>query len=396
MASNDLILRPKVDQSSLRKSSRQMENEYANSGVRAARTTAQFTQQALTRAYRLASRAGASAMHSAFQVGLQGIMQSVGSMLRQIDDTIDRVEGRAGRVGGDLVNRASALGVAPENLAALELVAGQKGVGGEKVDVFLQRFQQALSDRPQLAGFAQQAEGQGLETAFVSYLQQYGDMQGIANLGIALENQKSATMLAQQLQGETSFGGIIQRYGGEGATIEGLQSAINRAVDNNNLVDANAALMEYREYIQAGATTQGDIRNINATRLNDQQIDFQRETTLDEGLKIRLAGQELTKELNKLTGSVIAHLGKVIDVFKSDGIEAAFGVAIEPVTKLLGTIAGNLKTDIKAGMQEALGEARIFGQKVFQDNKAESAVIPASQVRQPAPSQNPMIAEIPR
>lgn len=395
MASNDLILRPKVDQSSLKKSARQMEREYANSGIRAARSTAQFTQQALTKAYRMASKAGASAMHSAFQVGLQGIMQSVGQMLRQIDDTIDRVEGRAATIGGDLVNRAAALNVQPENLVALEVAAGQKGIEGEKIDVFLQRFQQALDNKPELRDFAELAGNKGLETALVNYFQRYGNAQGFAQIGIELEDQKPATMLAQQLQGETSFEGIIQRYSNGSVSMEDLQKAINHATANNNLIDANAATMSLREIMQAGRTSQQDINSINQTRLNDQSMQFQQESTLDEGLKIRLAGQELTKQLNSLTGKVIAHLGKVIEVFKNDGIGAAFSTAIEPLTKVMGDLASSMKTDIKAGMKEALSDASIFGQKIFQDDKAQSSAIPANKVRNPAPSLNPMIAEIP-
>lgn len=395
MANNDLILRPKVDQSTLKKSARQMEREYSNSGIRAARTTAQFTQQALTRAYRLASRAGASAMHSAFQVGLQGIMQSVGAMLRQVDDTIDRVEGRAAKIGGDLVNRAGALNVAPENLAALQLAAGQKGVTGNQLDIILQRFQQGIAEKPELANFAASAERSGIETAFVQYLQQNANLEGGQALGIGVNNQRAYAMLAQQLAGDTSFEGIVRRYGG-GATLEDLQTSITHAMNNNNLIDANAAQMETREIIQAGRTSQSDIRKINQTRLNDQEMQFQQESTLDEGLRIRLAGQELTKELNKLVGSVIDHLGKVIKAFKQDGIGAAFNVAIEPVTTLLSEIAGNMKADIKAGMQEALSEATILGHKVFQDNKAESQAVPLNKIRYPTNPLLPSVAEIPQ
>ena len=145
MADSDLLLRPKVDPSSLKSSSQKMERSYRKAMMNASRATAKYTQRALTAAIRQAAKAGGSAMHSAFQVGLGAILEQMQSLIQDIDDTVARTKDRATDISSTL-KRAQAFNMSGAELYALETAALSVNLDQTAVQGVLEGFKDSLVD----------------------------------------------------------------------------------------------------------------------------------------------------------------------------------------------------------------------------------------------------------
>lgn len=356
MAVNELILKPVIDRESLKKTSNSMRTAYQNAGMLAARKVADYSQQKLTSAYKLAARAGGSAMHSIFQVGFSSILGQIQKTVQDTDAQIERTTERAARIGGDLVNRAAAFGVAPEKLRALEITAGGVGIEGEMIDKLLTQFNASLINNPAMINFKNQANNDDLLSSFVTFLKQAQAapekkrLEMFTAAGVGADDVTKTKMLTTTVAGLENW---KQMFDTLGITQEQMKRSIENATKNNALIDLANAKMAVSEMKQAGVTSQSDVQKIQDLRMKEQAAGFAGESTLDQQLRVRESILEVETKLQKTIIDVVFHLSKIVDMFNKEGLGAALSYAIDPISKAINEGLDKLGEKIEVVVKDA-------------------------------------------
>lgn len=381
MAESDLLLRPKVDQASLKTSSKKMERSYIKAFNSAAKASARFTQKALTTAMKGAAKAGGSAFHSAFQVGLGAIVDNVKSLIEDIDETVDRTKNRAQEIA-NTVSRAQAFNMTGAELFTLETAAQSVGLDETAVQGFLEGFKDALIDAEKFGDRYRKAqEEEGTFKALMLFMQRevYGKD--------AKHAQEALAAAGQTGSGQTELLRVLAATGGQ--SMEDLsvrllgmtQSQIGELLGKNETVQAQFLKQQLKErkndLFRAGGSM-GNAGTINALDNAQMNLRNQQEQALADSARFRLQMMELQQEVNKITIQAMNHFEKVLTAYEQGGFTAALSEAIAPIAEALSGAMSGLKQDIKEAISESIPAwmqttTKANNEKKSQDVKPQSA-----------------------
>lgn len=360
MADNDLLLRPKVDEAALRRSGRKMEREYQNAGIKAARKVAKFTQSSLTKAMKLASQAGASAMHSAFQVGLSGVMEQVGNLIQDIDGTVERTKDRAESLAAT-VNRAKAFGMTGAELFTIEAAGRTAQLDESAVQGILETFRDTLATSEtdvgrRLASLqAEQGTFKAIQQFMSEFVRGQDDVTQQRRLAEAGFTGSAQTELLRLL-GATGSGRLSLEQIGLN-TVGLTQSQIGDYLGNSLLTQGRFIEMQNEqvrnELVQA-SRAKDNVGVIQQLEREQMSIRNQQEAALKESAKFRIQVLELQQQMNEITIATMQHFEKVLQSYEKEGLSGAIGTALEPVTKAISEGLSGLKKDISDAIYEAL------------------------------------------
>lgn len=385
MADNDLLLRPKVDEAALRRSGRKMEREYQNAGIKAARKVAKFTQSSLTKAMKLASQAGASAMHSAFQVGLSGVMEQVGNLIQDIDGTVERTKDRAESLAAT-VNRAQAFNMSGAELFTIEAAGRTAQLDESAIQGILETFRDTLATSETAVGrdLANYQSIYGTFAAINRYMREYVSGQDdvtqqrlLSEAGFTGSAQTELVrLLSVAGSGVGSIESLSQRYLGlNQAQISDLISQSGMA--NNRFMEMQNE--QVRNELFQASRAQDNVGVIQQLEREQMSIRNQQEAALKESAKFRIQVLELQQQMNEITIATMQHFEKVLQSYEKEGLSGAIGTALEPVTKAISEGLSGLKKDISDAIYEALPPIlRVERSESKTENNSKPSNVPKS------------------
>ena len=381
MADSDLLLRPKVDPSSLKSSSQKMERSYRKAMMNASRATAKYTQRALTAAIRQAAKAGGSAMHSAFQVGLGAILEQMQSLIQDIDDTVARTKDRATDISSTL-KRAQAFNMSGAELYALETAALSVNLDQTAVQGVLEGFKDSLVDSDLFGERYRniQAE-QGTWEALMEFVKREVSgrtpehaQKALAAGGMTGSGQTELLQLMQATGGQ-SLEQVSQRLLGISMSEIGKMIASNELSQGKFL---EQLMRERRNDLQQASKASSNVETIRTLDQKNLEIANQQERALKDSAQFRIQVLNMQQEVNKITTDAMQHMQNVLQAFEKGGFTAALSEAVSPIASAITNSMRGLKDDIKQAITESVPSWMQNTQKDKIERKASS---PPAQLR---------------
>lgn len=379
MAQDDLLLRPKVDVKALKTMSKKMEKSIKNAIAAGGKKAAKTVGKALRVALKGAAKAGGSAMHSAFQVGLGGALDLVKQMVDEVDNTLDRVEGRL-RTAQETQRMAQSLGVDAVNLELLNRVGIRQGIELPDITNILQTFKETLAENQDFAGYKNLAENTpaGLIGALLSFINQdvrgKSDADATRNLlaaGIAGSDQLIVQRLAKSSIGGvkslTDLAGLLDISKADLARIQAAQLVGNERLNQQAYKQYN---QDQNQILKNGAAVDYVIGN-NAQK-HAQLI--ANENNLPELYQVRKNILEVERELQTALTSLIKYAGDIVRTFNKEGLSAALTDAWKPIQTQINSSLATLETNITDGIKKGLEKAGFgfLAQRIGKDTSDES------------------------
>ena len=381
MADSDLLLRPKVDPSSLKSSSQKMERSYRKAMMNASRATAKYTQRALTAAIRQAAKAGGSAMHSAFQVGLGAILEQMQSLIQDIDDTVARTKDRATDISSTL-KRAQAFNMSGAELYALETAALSVNLDQTAVQGVLEGFKDSLVDSDLFGERYRniQAE-QGTWEALMEFVKREVSgrtpehaQKALAAGGMTGSGQTELLQLMQATEGQ-SLEQVSQRLLGISMSEIGKMIASNELSQGKFL---EQLMRERRNDLQQASKASSNVETIRTLDQKNLEIANQQERALKDSAQFRIQVLNMQQEVNKITTDAMQHMQNVLQAFEKGGFTAALSEAVSPIASAITNSMRGLKDDIKQAITESVPS---WMQNTQKDKIERKASPPPAQLR---------------
>lgn len=381
MADSDLLLRPKVDPSSLKSSSQKMERSYRKAMMNASRATAKYTQRALTAAIRQAAKAGGSAMHSAFQVGLGAILEQMQSLIQDIDDTVARTKDRATDISSTL-KRAQAFNMSGAELYALETAALSVNLDQTAVQGVLEGFKDSLVDSDLFGERYRniQAE-QGTWEALMEFVKREVSgrtpehaQKALAAGGMTGSGQTELLQLMQATGGQ-SLEQVSQRLLGISMSEIGKMIASNELSQGKFL---EQLMRERRNDLQQASKASSNVETIRTLDQKNLEIANQQERALKDSAQFRIQVLNMQQEVNKITTDAMQHMQNVLQAFEKGGFTAALSEAVSPIASAITNSMRGLKDDIKQAITESVPS---WMQNTQKDKIERKASPPPAQLR---------------
>jgi hypothetical protein len=384
MAEDNLILRPKVDTSSAKRSANKMAKIVANANIKAIKKVASFTRKAMTRAFKEAARAGRGASEQAFSVGLDGALQAAIGMVNSIDETTATIEERVDSMF-KLVNAAKTFSMKPEDLYVADKVGSAAGVEIDDLIGILGAFKTELGLNEELKNFKGLAQEKGTLDSLLQFYSKYVTGQDIEtqqkNLqtaGLSAEDAVKFDVLVRELKGITE----ISKVNAGGANRELIKRNLDNYLKAANVLNTGRASRGAVELAQGGNAV-SQAKSINDLERERQKRELAQQNNLKELVEIRKQSLRIEASMDAALGDILKEVGKMVEAYEKGGLSSAFAEfsdsVVTPISEKISAGMDAVVQAIKDSVKEAVDSFSLFGSKKKVDESAE--VTPPGQTK---------------
>lgn len=381
MAEDNLILRPKVDQSSAKRSANKMAKIVANANIKAIKKVASFTRKAMTAAFKEAARAGRGATEQAFNVGLDSAIQAAVAMVNSIDDTTATIEERVDSMF-KLVNTAKTFNMKAEDLYVAEKIGSGAGVEIDDLIGILGAFKTELGLNEELANFKGLAQEKGTLDSLLKFYSQYvtgkdieTQQKNLQIAGLSSEDAVKFDALFSELKGVTE----ISKASSVGISREAIRANLDSYLKAADILNTGRTTRGAVELSQGGNAV-SQAKSINDLERERQKRELAQQNNLKELVEIRKQSLRIEASMDAALGDILKEVGKMVDAYEKGGLSSAFAEfsdsVVNPIGEKISAGMDAIVQAIKDSVKEAVSGFSLFGSKSKVDENSKPSTPP--------------------